>query len=134
MDMESTMSEKRSSTAFALSLASGVIIVFGSIIPWLFFANFQTAPMGGMMGGGMMGWWAGPGFAGGWFFPLPLVAGIMVLVGAIMMNARPQETGIWGVIVLVFSIIGFTGMGFSILGAILGIIGGIIALSERKGR
>ncbi len=138
MNMEPAMSEKRSSTAFALSLASGVIIIFGSIMPWLFFANFRTAPMGGMMGGGMigggMGWWAGPGFMGGWLFPLPLIAGIMVLVGAIMMNARPQETRIWGIIVLVFSIMGFTAMGFSILGAILGIIGGIIALSERNGR
>jgi hypothetical protein len=58
----------------------------------------------------------------------------MVLVGAIMMNARPQATRTWGVIVLVFSIVGFTAMGFSILGAILGVIGGIIALSERNGR
>jgi hypothetical protein len=79
-----------------------------------------------------MGWWAGPGFGGSWFLLLPLIAGIMVLVGAIMINVRPQEKRIWGVLVLVFSIIGFTGMGFSILGAILGIIGGIIALSERE--
>ena len=93
-------------------------------MPWLFLANFQASPMGGMMGGMM----------GGWLFPLSLVAGAMVLFGAIMMNARPQETRIWGVIVLVFAIVGFTGMGFSILGAILGIIGGIIALSERNGR
>ena len=49
----------------------------------------------------------------------------MVLVGAIMMKVRPQETRISGIIVLAFSIIGFTGMGYSILGAILGIIGGL---------
>jgi len=123
--MASATTESRvSSAAFALSLASGVIIIFGGIMPWLFLANFQASPMGGMMGGMM----------GGWLFPLSLVAGAMVLFGAIMMNARPQETRIWGVIVLVFAIVGFTGMGFSILGAILGIIGGIIALSERNGR
>ena len=123
--MASATTESRvSSAAFALSLASGVIIIFGGIMPWLFLANFQASPMGGMMGGLM----------GGWLFPLSLVAGAMVLFGAIMMNARPQETRIWGVIVLVFAIVGFTGMGFSILGAILGIIGGIIALSERNGR
>ena len=123
--MASATTESRvSSAAFALSLASGVIIIFGGIMPWLFLANFQASPMGGMMGGMM----------GGWLFPLSLVAGAMVLFGAIMMNARPQETQIWGVIVLVFAIVGFTGMGFSILGAILGIIGGIIALSERNGR
>ena len=123
--MASATTESRvSSAAFALSLASGVIIIFGGIMPWLFLANFQASPMGGMMGGLM----------GGWLFPLSLVAGAMVLFGAIMMNARPQETRIWGVIVLVFAIVGFTGMGFSILGAILGIIGGIIALSERNSR
>jgi len=127
------MSEKISSTAFALSLASGIIIIFGSMMYWLFFANMQIFPMGGMMGGGM-GWWTSSGFAGGWFFLLPMVAGIMVLVGAIMINTRPQDTRVWGIIVLVFSIIGFTGMGFSILGAILGIIGGVIALSEKNGR
>jgi hypothetical protein len=44
----------------------------------------------------------------------------MVLVGAILINVRPQEKRIWGV--------GFTGMGFSILGAILGVIGRIIGL------
>jgi len=119
--MASATPESRvSSAAFALSLASGVIIIFGGIMPWLFLANFQASPMGGMMGG--------------WLFPLSLVAGAMVLFGAIMMNARTQETRIWGVIVLVFAIVGFTGMGFSILGAILGIIGGIIALSERNSR
>ncbi|HEX9319781.1 MAG TPA: hypothetical protein VF884_12685 [Nitrososphaeraceae archaeon] len=127
------MSEKRSSAAFALSLVGGVLIIFGSLLPLLFFANFQISPMRGKMGG-MMGWWEGSGFMGGWFFPLTLIAGVLVLVGAILMNARPQETTTWGIIVLIFSIIGFTGMGFSILGAIIGIIGGIIALSERSSK
>jgi hypothetical protein len=125
------MSEKKSSSAFALSLVGGVLIIFGSILPLLLFANFQIFPMGGMMGG-MMGWWGGPGFMGSWFFPLPLIAGILVLLGAILMNARPQETTTWGVIVLIFSVIGITGMGFSFLGSILGIIGGALALGKRS--
>ena len=127
------MSEKRSSTAFALSLIGGVLIIFGSILPLLLFANFQQFSMGGMMSG-MMGWWGSPGFMGSWFFPLPLIGGILVLVGATMMNARPQETTIWGIVVIIFSIIGFTGMGFSILGAIIGIIGGAIALSYNSSK
>lgn len=129
------MSEKRSSLAFPLSLVGGILIIFGSVLSLLFFANFQISPMGGMRGGmmgGMMGWWGGAGFMGGWFFALPLIAGILVVVGAIMMNARPQETTTWGIIVLIFSIIGFTGMGLSILGAIIGIIGGIIALTRKS--
>jgi hypothetical protein len=125
------MSEKRSSLAFPLSLVGGMLIIFGSILSLLFFANFQISPMGGMRGD-MMGWWGGAGFMGGWFFAMPLIAGILVVVGAIMMNARPQETTTWGIIVLIFSIIGFTGMGLSILGAIIGIIGGIIALTRKS--
>lgn len=134
--MTSATTESRvSPTAFALSLASGVIILLGGILPWLFFANFQASPMGGFMGGmmwGGSGWGSGPWFMGGWLFPLPLVAGGMVLFGAIMMNARPQETRNWGIIVLIFSVIGLVGMGLSTLGGIIGIIGGAIALSERR--
>ncbi len=134
--MTSATTESRTSpTAFALSLASGVIIILGGILPWLFFANFQASPMGGIMGGmmwGGSGWGSESWFMGGWLFPLPLVAGAMVLFGAIMMNARPQETRNWGIIVLIFSVIGLVGMGLSTLGGIIGIVGGVIALSERR--
>ena len=56
--IELTISEKRSSLAFPLSLVGGMLIIFGSILSLLFFANFQISPMGGMRGG-MMGWWGG---------------------------------------------------------------------------
>lgn len=81
---------------------------------------------GGMMGGGMMGGMMG----GGWFFYLPLIAGIMVILGAVLMKIIPKEITIWGIVVLVFSVIGFTGMGLSFIGAIIGIIGGVIAISK----
>lgn len=131
--MTSAATESRtSSTAFALSLASGVIILLGGILPWLFFANFQASPGGGMMGGMMGGWGSGPWFMGGWLSPLSLVAGAMVLFGAIMMSVRPQETRNWGIIVLIFSVIGLIGMGLSTLGGIIGIVGGAVALSEKR--
>ena len=70
------------------------------------------------------------GMMGGWFFGIPLIAGILVILGAVMMNIRPQETTLWGIVVLVLSVIGFTGMGLSIVGAIIGIIGGAMAISK----
>lgn len=118
------MSEKRLSSAFALSLVGGILIIFGGILMGLLFSHFQTW-MNGMMGGGMMG-----GMMGGWFFGIPLIAGILVILGAVMMNIRPQETTLWGIVVLVLSVIGFTGMGLSIVGAIIGIIGGAMAISK----
>jgi hypothetical protein len=60
-----------------------------------------------------------------------MFTGILVVIGAILMNARPHETTIWGIVVLVFSIIGFTGMGLSIVGGIIGINGGRIAIGRR---
>lgn len=63
------------------------------------------------------------------FSLVALVSGILVIVGAIMLNARPQEHTTWGIIVLVFSIVSFIGMGGFFIGAVLGIAGGALALS-----
>jgi hypothetical protein len=103
----------------------------------LFFANYSYQTPG-MMGGVMMGggidlgmMWFGPGLMGGWFSAffllIPMISGIMVIIGAIMMSKRSHEATIWGIVVLVFSVLALTGMGLVILGSILGIIGGAIA-------
>jgi hypothetical protein len=52
--MGQAVSEKRSSSALALSLVGGILITFGGVLMGLLFSYFQTW-MGGMMGGGMMG-------------------------------------------------------------------------------
>jgi hypothetical protein len=95
--------------------------------------------MGGMIMGGARGlgvMWFGPGLMGEWFsasfFPIPMISVIMVIIGAIMMNKRSREATILGIVVLVFSVVGLTGMGLAILGSILGIIGGAIALSSNN--
>ena len=123
------MSEKTSSSAFALSLAGGILIIVGSIVSLLFLGNLQSSMhdrMGGMMGSMMIG------MMSGWFLSLPVVAGILVVIGAILLRARRLQTTLWGIIIVVFSIVGFTGMGLSFLGSILGIIGGALALSKRS--
>jgi len=132
-----TVSEKKASPAFALSLVGGILIILGSALTLLLFGNFyprvcgpKVGMMCGMTGGGMMHLWGSPGFVGGWLFSVPLISGILVIIGAILMNIRPQETATWGIMVLLFSIIGLTGMSLSIIGGILGIIGGAIALSR----
>lgn len=60
-----------------------------------------------------------------------LVAGIIVIIGAIMINARPEEHMTWGIITLVFSIVSLVGMGGFFMGALLGVAGGALALSFR---
>jgi hypothetical protein len=121
--------------SFILSLIGGLIITIGSAIAA--FLSAFGAPYGTYygMGPGMMGGYGfGFGYDSGWYIGFSLVSlvfGILVLIGAIMLNARPTEHVTWGIIVLVFSVASFIGMGGYFIGAILGITGGALALSYR---
>ena len=57
-----------------------------------------------------------------------LVCGAIVLVSSSMILARVGERRTWGILILIFSILSFIGLGGFIVGAILGIIGGILTL------
>ena len=88
--------------------------------------------MGGMMGDhGFFGGYAGSYTLFGVLSAVSLISGIIVLAGAVMLRARPQEHIAWGVVILVFSIVSFAGMGGYFIGALLGIAGGALALSYR---
>ena len=124
-------SQGMTTTAFVLSLIGGIIIVLNSILTIFWSTN------GGPWYGGMMGSWMG-GFGYGYNYGLTfafsvaaLISGIIVMVAAVMLNARPAEHMAWGAIVLIFSVVSFLGMGGFFIGAILGIAGGAIALSFR---
>jgi len=127
-------SEERPTTAFILSLIGGVLMALndGMMFMLFMFGGWNhSGLMGGMMGGyrGMMGSF---GFPIGLMNSLMLVglaAGIIVIIGALMLNTRPAERATWGAIILVFSIISFLGMGGFFIGAILGVIGGAFAIS-----
>jgi len=120
-------------TAFTLSLIGGIVITVGSLVSALLSAFGSPYGTYYGMGSGMMGRF-GFGFDSGWFVGFSLVSlvfGILVVIGAILMNTRPAEHVTWGIIVLTFSIASFIGMGGYFIGAILGIAGGAIALSYR---
>src|SRR3972149_1018215 len=118
-------------TAFILSLIGGVLIFIGGVVSSMWFMSGGYNSWGMMGGGGMMGGWGAPfGFMGGLSL-IGLVAGILVIVGALMLNARPAEHTAWGVVILVFSIVSFLGMGGFFIGALLGIAGGALTLSWR---
>lgn len=129
--------EQRPTAAFVLSLLAGL---------WM----LGTGGMMYGMGRGMMMSGSGPGFldetsgvwgyclANGvmrgigpglwfpWFGPL---AGIVVLVGAISLYTRPEQSRTWGLVVIIAAAINmFVGMG-GLLAAALGIVGGVLALS-----
>jgi hypothetical protein len=75
-----------------------------------------------------------PGFVGGIVTSVGLfglVSGIVVLVSGVMLRTSPSQRTLWGTLILVFSVLSFLGTGGFIVGAILGIIGGIMALTWR---
>jgi Family of unknown function (DUF6114) len=60
-----------------------------------------------------------------------LIFGVLVLLGAIMLHIKPANKKTWGIIIIVFSMPSvITGGGF-IIGFILGIIGGALAISRK---
>ncbi len=122
--------------SFVLSLIAGLLILGGVGMMMTF--SYGT-PYYGMMGGyyGMMNGYYGmmQGFGyGGWFYgaaALGLISGIVVLVGAVMIYTRPANASTWGLLVLVFSILSFFGMGGFFIGAVLGVVGGALAMAWR---
>jgi hypothetical protein len=127
--------QEKPTTAFILSLIAGVFIILGGGM-----MSFLGYGFMGMMGryGNYWGWngMMGPGFgmmgfAFGMMGILGLVFGVIVIISALMLNSKPQEHTTWGTLILVFSVLSIFGsaMGGFGIGLILGIIGGILAIT-----
>ncbi len=120
-------------TAYTISLVAGILIILGSLYTYM----WGTWMMVGMVG--MMGQQAHRMITGMWI--LELIAGILVLFSAIMLKIRPGEPDeglrkcctAWGTMILIFSIVSLFGgsMGGFVIGAIFGIVGGILAFLSR---
>ncbi len=54
-----------------------------------------------------------------------IICGLVVLVASYLCYVKPEPYTIWGILILVFSILSFIEGGGFFIGAILGIIGGI---------
>lgn len=91
--------------------------------------------------GGMMGRWPG---MGGWMwgrrnvrgFPLSspwfgVAAGIIVLIGAVMLYVRSEQRRSWGVVILVASALYIVFGMMGLLAGTLGVIGGVLALGAK---
>ena len=112
------------SSAAGLSLAAGVIIVIGSSVSSFWHTTFFP----------QMGWMMGQQFASGIIASslVGIVFGAVVIVGAVLMYKKPLQTRQWGIIVLAASALSFIGMGGFMIGGILGVIAGVIALTKNQ--
>ncbi len=119
-------------TASILALIGGVFILLSGVlfvavavfvIPHLSFSTltmpqgFNHADLQSLISGvvGVMG-----GFG--------VVCGAVVLISATMLLAKLGTRRTWGILILVFSVLSFVGLGGFVIGAILGITGGVLTL------
>jgi len=57
-----------------------------------------------------------------------LVTGALVLVSSVKLLTNSGDRRTWSILVLVFSLLSFIGMGGFVIGAVLGIVGGALVL------
>ena len=119
-------------TASIISLVGGIIITLGGVLfvavsafvlPNINYTNLNTpaslpaSAVPGLVSGfvGLMG-------------AFGLVTGAIVLVSSVMLLTNRGQVRTWSVLILIFSILSFVGMGGFVVGAVLGIIGGALVL------
>jgi hypothetical protein len=126
--------------AFIVSLIGGLIITIVSALNVVWYSsgaqNFggYGGYMRGMMNGyhNFMGNYGGSyGFLAG-ISLVAVICGVIVLMSAIMLKVQPQQPMIWAIVIIVFSVVSFVGMGGYFIGAVLGIVGGLFVLTTRQ--
>lgn len=133
------MSEvEKPTAAFVLSLVAGALIVIGGSMMSMM-SSFWFGGMSGYRGWGMMGYpgyqgygmMSGLGYGFGIMSILGMAFGVVVIISAIMLNRKPQEHTTWGTLIIIFSALSIFGgaMGGLGVGLILGLIGGVLAVT-----
>lgn len=123
--------------AFVLSLVAGLSVLSASGIT-LLWVSWGSPAWNGMMGGMMSGWQGmmnGMGMLGSMFLGsavLGLISGVITIVGAFALYMNPNQASTWGTIIVIFSFVGGFGMGGFFIGSLLGIVGGLLALTGKR--
>ncbi len=95
--------------AFVLSLIGGIFLLLGGVLATVGF-SFVFGGLGAIFG--IVG----------------VIFGLIVILGAVMLYQKPQSHTMWGVVILILSIVAFPSLwGFGI-GSLLAFIGAILAL------
>jgi len=117
--------EERPLTAFILSLLGGLFVVVGT---GLGFVLYSSSPYGYVseLTGILVG--------------VSIAFGILMLTMTMLLYRRPELHVAWGVTILVFAsasitsvFSGYGGLGLGVVGMVLGIVGGAMAIAWRPG-
>ncbi|MCS7095027.1 MAG: hypothetical protein NZ988_04380 [Thaumarchaeota archaeon] len=118
------MSVQKPVAAFVISLVAGALMLAGGVMGIAAWTWWRWMPMGGWM----MPMWGMMGSLWLVFSSIGLVSGAVVLVASLLLYSRPEQAQSWGTVILVFSAVSLLGMGGLLIGALLGIVGGLLAL------
>src|SRR3989441_3366960 len=117
--------EERPLTAFILSLLGSVFVIVGTILG---FALYSSSPYASITS--FMAILTG----------VSVALGILALLMTFMLYQRPELHVAWGVTILVFAagsitsvFSGYGGLGLDVVGMVLGIVGGALAIAWRPG-
>jgi hypothetical protein len=108
--------------AMVLSLIGGIFVLLGGA--FIAFVGSLVSSFGYLANGGTSGGTTVTivGFIG-------VIMGLIMIVGAFMLYSKPSSAKMWGIIILILSILSwFTAVGGLVIGFILGLIGGILAI------
>jgi len=61
-----------------------------------------------------------------------IITGSLVVIFAIVLYKKPSNISVWGLIILFFSTLSILEMGGFIVGGIIGIVGGSVAIARKK--
>jgi len=113
--------------AFILALIGGILILINGILAAVvasIFGSMIAAAAGSagasILGGSLIGIGIGA-----------IIIGLLVIVGSVKVRTPAKQKN-WGIIILVLSLISFVFGGGFLIGLILGVIGGILALTNKK--
>ncbi len=126
--------------AYIVSLVGGLIILIASSLNVLWYSSGASnfGGYGSFMSGLMDGYHNFMGsYASSYVFLagislVAVICGVLVVMSAINLRLNPQQSTIWAIVMIVFSVVSFVGMGGFFIGAILGIIGGAFVLFTRQ--
>jgi len=122
--MSTTQKKFRNPISVWLSLTAGIILVLFGLVTYLSEAIFLSDVI----------WTDVLPFTVDVIFAsaLSLIAGVIIIITSIFMFIKKEYIRIFGIVVLIFSIIACFGMGIFTIGGIIGITGGVFAIMERK--
>jgi hypothetical protein len=141
METEQPRNEQRPVAAFAISLIAGLWMLAsgGMMTAGYGWGGMNGGYMMGMRGsGGMHTWMWRHGYmqqywGGAWPTWIGIAAAICVIAGAIAIYAQPRARRAWGPAILIASAVALV-TGSGVVPGVLGIVGGILAMSGQSER